>query len=75
IAGVPVAEEIADNISDLQLRYSGPGIALTAVPTAAQWPQINVVEITLQLSALDGLELAVENRTFRYVINIRNRYA
>ncbi|MDP2716343.1 hypothetical protein [Rheinheimera sp.] len=75
IAGVPVAEEIADNISDLQLRYSGPGIALTDAPTAAQWPQINVVEITLQLSALDGLDLAVENRTFRYVINIRNRYA
>lgn len=75
IAGVPVAEEITDNISDMQLRYSGPGIALTEVPTAAQWPQINVVEVTLQLSALNGLDLAVENRTFRYVINIRNRYA
>lgn len=75
IAGAQVAEEITDKISDMQLRYSGPGIAFTEMPTAAQWPQINVVEVTLQLSALEGLNLTDEDRTFRYVINIRNRYA
>lgn len=75
IAGAVVAEEIVENIDDMQIRYSGPGIPLTATPTAAQWPSINLVEITLELSVLDGLDLPADARTFRYVINIRNRYA
>jgi type IV pilus assembly protein PilW len=85
-AGVVVVEEMVSGVTDMQIRYgitaSDTIVDSTTLVTAADWATVNSVFITLTISTSDinvSSDMTANSgriqRTFTYVITLRNRVA
>jgi type IV pilus assembly protein PilW len=67
-------DEVLRGVDSLSFRYlESTNTALRAADAVLSWADVLAVEVRLQMTAPVNVQLAADNLTFTYMINLRNR--